>query len=114
MATYGELFTILANPGLLEDKVGIAALITADKIKSGNDDIAPFDQTAGAHEKRLKWANSVYLNPRGIAKQVLGAVLAANNTSSVAQITGASDATIQTAVDEVADVFATALGSPPA
>lgn len=117
MATYLELFNILTlnvtGAAELRNKIGIATLITADKIRSGNDNAAPFDQTAGAHEKRLLWASNVFESDRGIQK-VFGAVVAANESSTQSQILNATDAVIQSSMDGIADVFATALGSPPA
>ena len=118
MATYAELFDIItfnvAGAKELEQKVGVASLITADKIRSGNDDVAPFDQTAGMHDKRVKWAAGTFRQPRGATNEVFGAAVMANSGSTQSQILNATDAQIQSAVDGVVDIFATELGSPPA
>ena len=113
MATYAELFELLsfqvAGSNQLFDKVGVATLISADKIKTGNDDASPFDQAAGMHEKRLRWAARVFAQPRGIAQDIYTAVIAGNASATQSQILSATDASIQAAVDTVVDIFANAL-----
>lgn len=110
MATNAELFAILsftvAGSTELLQRVGVATLITAYTIASGNDNDAPFDQTAGMHEKRMIWASQVFQHPRGLATSVLPAVVAANAGATQAQILNATDSAIQANVDAIADVFA--------
>ena len=114
MATYQELFAVLhrsvTGAGELRDKVAVAVLIAADKISSGSDTGPPFGQGAGAHDKRVLWAQRAYAGPRAMAEQVFAGVIAANASASQAAIIGASDASIQSAVDAIVDALA---ATPP-
>lgn len=121
MATYAELYPIMfvnnkAAPGsaALLEKVAVACTIAADIIRAGGDNVAPFDQTAGMHEKRVIWADQAFKAPDAMAPIVLKAVVAANESATAANILSATDAAIQSNVNAVIDVFALALGSPPA
>lgn len=98
MATYEEIYT-LAESNSLIDRVAVAITIAADTIV--NEDPATVN-----HANRVVWAKSVFVNPKSQAKAFWYAMLAANNTASVAAINSASDATIQTAVNNVVDIFA--------
>ena len=98
MATYLELHQLNSDSDL-QDKVRVASVIAADTIRS--DGAPPANQAA-----RLAWAANVLRNPVSEAERMLWAVLAANKSSSVAEIQGASDANIQTAVDSAVDLFA--------
>ncbi len=98
MATYTELNGLFNDPTLSE-KVGVAIIVAADIIRAENSGTTN-------HANRLKWAKQVYKDPNGNRDDMLKAVLAANRTLTVAQITGASDADIQTAVNAAVDVFA--------
>lgn len=115
MASYAEIFDILtfttAGAADLRNRVGVATLITADKVRLGTDNVAPFDQTVGAHENRVLWAAKVYVQPRGATHQVFGAVVASNASVSESAILNATDAQIQAAVDGVADVFAVSIAA---
>lgn len=113
MATLDEVLAILekqvAGADALYSKVGIAAVIAAGTILNGADTAAPFDQTVGMHEKRLLWALQVVSYPRGTSDDVFYAVVAANSGASQAAILGASDTTIQDAVNALADGFGSAI-----
>lgn len=110
MATYSELYQIIGyeveGALVLRNKVAIAALVTADTITSGGDDVAPFDQTAGAHDQRVKWAEMAYQGNQGLIDQVFRAVIAANASMAQATILAASDAAIQANVNAVVDTLA--------
>ena len=99
MATYSELYD-LRNNSALKNKVAIAVIVAAETIM-GEDGGTP------NNANRLVWAAGVFANPRVESDRMFMAVLAANAGSSVAQITGASDAAIQANVDEHIDLFAT-------
>lgn len=99
MATYTELFG-LNNNSDLRNKITVACIVAAEKIRVEVD-------TAPNHANRLTWAIAVFANPAHEAERLTWAVLAQNRTAQVADITGASDATIQTAVDAAVNVFAT-------
>ena len=94
MATYDELYT-LAGDNALTDRIAVAISIKADAIL--NDGAATAEQKA--------WAKSAFSNPQGQAKAFQNAVLAANKDATVTQITNATDAAIQTAVDNAVTIF---------
>jgi hypothetical protein len=98
MATYMELFATKEDSDL-QDKVAVAVVVAADTIRT--DVPGPANQV-----QRLAWAAAVMQNPKTEAARMLWAVLAANKDNTVAQITGATDAAIQTAVDDAVDLFA--------
>jgi len=99
MATYNELYTLTADSAL-RNRVRVAVIVAAQTIR-GEDGGTP------NHANRLLWAAAAMANPAGEAQRMFHAVLAANKDSTVEQISGASDAAIQTAVDNVVDLFAT-------
>lgn len=108
MATYDELYDLLNNDAM-RNKVRVAITEAADRIRSGDDDAAPFSQAAGAHDARTAWVkNKDAFNPSGdTVQRFWNAMLAAQTAgTSVATITGASDNSIQSNVDAVVDIFA--------
>lgn len=107
MATYIELFNLF-NSSDLRNKVAVAVAICAEEILTGNDDSAPYDQTAGAHDVRVQWAGTAVANTIQVAGDVLKLVLAANNTLTTTQINNATDTAIQNNVRDVIDELATA------
>lgn len=98
MATYAELFS-LRNNSDLRNKVTSAVIIAAETVMNELD-------TVPNHANRLIWAKGVFANPRTETDRMFMAVLAANKDASVAQIEGATDAAIQTNVDDHIDLFA--------
>ncbi len=108
MATLIELRNLMNDSGL-RNKVTTAVIISADTVMRGNDSAAPFLQKPGPpsdHDIRVTWAKAAFENPSGEGLKFLMSVLASNNTAAVAAITGASDAAIQTNVDEAVDLMA--------
>jgi len=105
MATYTEIRN-LYNDSAMRNKVATAVAIAADTVMRGNDNVAPFSQVAGDHDKRVVWAKDALGNTETYAKQFWESVLAANNTLTVAQITGASDSALQSKVNDSVDLFA--------
>jgi len=98
MASYAELYDLRANSAL-RNKVAVACVVAAQAI-------AVEDAGTANHAKRLAWAKLVFEDPEREAVRMLSAVLAANATATPAQISGASDATIQGAVNNAVNVFA--------
>lgn len=98
MATYAELFD-LRNDSALKNRVSAAVIIAAETVMNELD-------TVPNHANRLIWAKGVFANPGTESDRMFMAVLAANSDASVAQIQGASDAAIQTNVDDHIDLFA--------
>ena len=95
MATYIELHELRTNDSLRQ-KVGVACVVAAQVRLAG---------TPSAEE--AEWARNVITNPGNIANKVINLVLAANKDLTVAQITSATDAAIQTNVDAVVDGLVT-------
>lgn len=98
MATYAELIQAQGD-NALRTRVMVACIIAAEAVRTANP--GPSNQTA-----RLAWAKKVFENPRGESERMIWAVLAQNSGATLAQIIGASDATVQTAVNAAVDVFA--------
>ena len=99
MATYDELLIASESP-ILRNKIRVACFVAAEIVRT----------EVGAtlnHTNRIIWAKSVFQNPGTEGDRMLWAVLAQNRSATLAQITGASDATVQTAVLAAIDVFAT-------
>ena len=99
MATYDELLQAAKN-GALTDKIMVACFVAADAIRQ---------ESAGTanHDNRLAWAKAVFENPERERDRMKWAVLAENKGLTLAQIVGASDAAVQTAVDQAVNIFAT-------
>lgn len=87
MATYSELRDLFTHD-TLPNRVEIAVIKAAQAL---------IDGTPTAPEQ--SWAASVLSNPSGEASKAFRYVLAANSASTVAVITAATDAQIQTNVD---------------
>ena len=98
MATYTELLSVASNDNLL-GKVRIACVVAAETVRT---ELAATPN----HVNRLLWAKSVYTNPTLVAQQMLMAVIGQNAGVALGAILGASDATIQTAVNTAVDVLA--------
>lgn len=92
MATYLELYGLGSNSDL-RNKIAVAVAIKA------KDYIALASPTAD----QLKWSAKALASPNEVADDLLTYVLAANSGLTTAQITGATDAAIQTAVAAAVD-----------
>lgn len=89
MATYTEIVSILSDEGL-RDRVGVALMIKAQSAIAG---------TPTADEN--VYAALVFQQPRKQGAIALRPVIAANAAASTAQILGATDAGIQSNVDDI-------------
>jgi len=98
MATYSEIFSIRSEANLVE-RVTVAVVVAAEAIRA--DALPPANQAA-----RLVWASKVFADPSTEARRMLWAVLAANKSYTLAQITGATDTVLQNNVDASVDLFA--------
>jgi hypothetical protein len=101
MATYDELLLAAGNTALL-NHVRVAVFVSATNIMTE----APATTN---HTNRLLWAKTVFNDPAAAGLKMMWPVLAQNKTATLAQITGADDATVQTAVNNAIDVFANGL-----
>ncbi len=99
MATYFELLTAAENSDL-NRRIRVAVIVAAEIIRT-----EPSGTPNNAN--RLKWARDTFLDPDTAARRIMPAVLAQNRAATLAQIVGADDAAVQTAVNAAVDVFAT-------
>lgn len=99
MATYGELYA-LQHDSDLRNRMAVAVVVAAETVRTENVNTTN-------HANRLIWAKNALANPQAEAIRMLWGALAQNRTLTVAQITGASDASLQTAVNNAIDLFAT-------
>lgn len=100
MATYAEIYDIATTNSALRNKITVACLVAADTIRAENPATAN-------HANRLIWAKRALEHPEEVGAEMTPAVLAQNASATVAAITGATDAAIQTAVNNAVDLFAT-------
>lgn len=99
MALYQELYDLTNEPALL-NRITVAVVVAAEVAR------IEVVETPN-HANRLLWAKAAMLNPGVYALPMLRAALAQNKALTVAQIQGASDATLQTAINNVVNLFAT-------
>jgi hypothetical protein len=101
MATYDELLTIATSPSgdNLRKKLRVAVVVAADVVRVENI-------STPNHTNRLAWARQVMTNPDAEAARMQWAVLGQNRAFTAAQITGADDTTVQTAVNGAIDLLA--------
>lgn len=99
MATYSELVTASNNSALIT-RIAVACAVAAEKIRSE-------PTSTPNHVNRLKWAKTAFYDPTDAARGLIWCVLAQNRAAPLIQITGADDATVQTAVDSAVDAVAT-------
>jgi len=99
MATYAELLTAAEDDNLTK-KARVAVIIAADVVRA---------ESAGTanHAARLAWASRALQDPVTEGRRALWCALAQNSTLTLAQLTGASDAAVQTAVNAAIDLLAT-------
>jgi hypothetical protein len=101
MATYSEIMGIVssATGDALKLQVRVAIIVAANIILN--------EATSTTnHTLRLAWAKVAVSSPDTEAEKMLWAVLAQNVAATVAQITGATDATVQTAVNNAVNLLA--------
>ncbi len=98
MATYLELYD-LQNDNELLHTIAVAVAVAAEAVRTE-------DAATANHAARLVWAREAFANPVSVGRQALWAVLAVNKDNTVAHILGATDAQVQTAVDDVVDLMA--------
>lgn len=99
MATYSEL-KLVSEDSTFRDRIHVACVVAADQIR-----LEP--TSTPSHDARLTWARKALDNARGeIVNQMVLIVLAQNRAATLTQITGATDAQIQSAVDGAVNLFA--------
>jgi hypothetical protein len=97
MATYEELAGYRTSPDgdLLRNKVAVAVAIKAQGLIDGGTPTAA----------EIAWADDAIKNPGNKAKEIFNYVVAKNNTATLTQITTATDATLQTNVNDAVDAL---------
>lgn len=98
MATYTELKALDSNESLI-NRVEVALWVALNTI-------ATEAAATPDHAARIAWAKSASTNTRSTAINTLALVLAANSSATTAQIVAATDASIQTAVNNTIKVLA--------
>ena len=99
MATYAELLNLANTNDALKQKIKVAVIVACDVIRAEAE-------ATPQHAARLTWARATLANPDTAAAQMVLAVLAQNRELTVAQITGAADADVQTAVNAAVNLLA--------
>jgi len=96
MATYQELFDYRSTVECqnLINRITVAVAIKAEAIAGG---------TPTAEQRQ--WAVEALSNPRSKADSIIGFVLAANAAATTTQITNATDAAIQSNVNDAVDTL---------
>jgi len=94
MASYTDLFGLRSNSVLI-NRIAVAVTIKAQV----------YVDTTPTDADQLTWASRVLTSPRPEAEKLLHYLVAADNTATISQITGASDAAIQTRVDDAVDAL---------
>lgn len=92
MATYLDIFG-LRSSDTLRNKVSVAITVKA----------AALIDAANPTNAQIAWANAAVLNPAAKTDGLLTYLLAKNNALTTGQISGVSDADIQTAVNAAVD-----------
>ena len=95
MASFLELRGLFGS-GDLRNRIEVATIIAANAIAQNS--------TAESDE-RLFWAQRVFASPGRETDRAMLVAIAQNSTKTVAQITGAPDAAIQSAVDSAVGVL---------
>ena len=90
MATYPELYSLSSDAALLQ-RVEVAVLVSA----------YGYLADPNARNDQIAWAANTLATPAATAVQALKTVLAAFRSMTVAQITGASDTALQSAIDTI-------------
>ncbi len=100
MATYDELATIAdTSGGALLKRIKVAGQMMAGAI------VAEAPATAN-HAARLAWARAAFADPDGTARSLVWPILYINQAATKAQIEGAADAAVLTAVTTVVTALA--------
>lgn len=94
MATYAELVQASGDSALVL-KVRVACIIAAEAIRTNGSATAP----------QKTWARKVFSNPEDGQREVMWAVLAQNQAQPLGNILGATDAQVQTAVNNAIALF---------
>lgn len=94
MATYKEIYDLRSNSDL-RNKIAVAVLVKAQAL---------LDLTTPT-AKQVTWAKDAIGNPDAVAATLLNYLLAKNVALTTAQISAATDAAIQSAVNPVVDAI---------
>lgn len=98
MASYADLLTASEN-GALRDRVKVACIVAASVVRAE-------DPATANHALRLVWARAAFAQPDEEAQRMLWALLAEFRAVPLGAITGATDAQLQSAVNDAVSLFA--------
>lgn len=98
MATYAELRSLFSDSDL-RNKMSVAVVIAANTIAQGST----------FTDAEYAWAQRAFQSPDREADKVLLIALAENSMATVAQIQGASDATLQASANSAVAVLSRGL-----
>lgn len=98
MATYLELNTIAADTTFIQ-RVKAACVVATETIRAESPNIANA-------KERKDWARRVLTDPTSAANAMVWAVLAQNAGAPAGNITGATDAVLQNAVNNAINLLA--------
>lgn len=95
MATYSELYALM-NDATLRERLAVAVAVAGNEVIEAMGGGGALDNATAR-----QWARYVIDRPADEARKALNLILIRNSTFTTAQITGVSDAQIQTQVDAV-------------
>lgn len=99
MAAYDKLYELWYESSL-KNRVTVAVIVAAQAVQDE-------DPATANHANRLLWSQQAFENPVMAASPIYRVILAVNKDLSQEAILGASDASVQAAVDAAVDTFAT-------
>lgn len=99
MADYSELVDLMRDQEMVE-KAAVAVIVATETVRTESG-------ATTNHANRLLWAKEALDNPLAMAKRMWPSAIAQNKSATVGQITGATDAAIQSNIEAVIDIFAT-------
>lgn len=99
MAAYTALVAAAQSSDTLRQQIKMGIAMTAFTIT--NELVSVTN-----HANRLVWAKAALGDPDSMMERIVWYVLAANAAATIPQITGATDAAVQTNVDAAVNLFA--------
>ena len=99
MATYAELFGLIATESALKNKVKVALIIAAKAICDEID-------TTPNHDKRKVLALEILNNTDSVTQKAFPILVAGYQTQTIPAIQGATDVAVQSAVNSSIDFLA--------
>lgn len=105
MATYIELRNLF-NDSDLRNRIQTGSIVAAQEAMEDPINFPTSTADTELQTDRLLWAARVFNSPVREGQKMLFSAIADNRVLTVAQITGATDAQLQTAINKVIDLLA--------